>query len=52
MGLKNQDFYGLVADSVLDLVGKTPVVRLQKVNAKENATIWAKLERQKERFKG
>ncbi len=46
MALKQDDFDGLVADSVLDLVGRTPVVRLQRVVAPGVATIWAKLERQ------
>ncbi len=40
------DFYGVVADSVLDLVGRTPVVRLRRVVAPGMATVWAKLERQ------
>lgn len=46
MGLKPEAFQGLVADSVLDLVGRTPVVRLSRVVAPEMATVWAKLERQ------
>ena len=46
MGVEGDDFQGLVADSVLDLIGKTPVVRLNKVTSSEIATIWAKLERQ------
>ncbi|HQE91376.1 MAG TPA: cysteine synthase A [Anaerolineae bacterium] len=46
MALKPGDFNGLVADSVLDLVGRTPVVRLQRVVTPEMATVWAKLERQ------
>ncbi len=46
MGVKVAGFQGLVADSVLDLIGKTPVVRLQKVVTSDMATIWAKLERQ------
>lgn len=46
MGIENKNFQGLVADSVLDLIGKTPVVRLQKVISRDMATIWAKLERQ------
>ncbi|MBN1486289.1 MAG: pyridoxal-phosphate dependent enzyme, partial [Anaerolineae bacterium] len=37
---------GLRADSVLDLIGRTPVVRLQRVVPPGIATIWAKLERQ------
>lgn len=46
MGLKPEGFMGTVADSVLDLVGRTPVVRLNKVVTAEMATVWAKLERQ------
>ena len=41
-----EPFPGLVADSVLDLIGKTPVVKLQRVVAPGMATVWAKLERQ------
>jgi cysteine synthase A len=33
------------ADTVLELVGRTPVVRLQRMPAPGSATIWAKLER-------
>ena len=46
MGLKPQEFRGVVADSVLDLIGRTPVVRLSKVVTPEMATVWGKLERQ------
>ena len=46
MGIRPEDFSGLVADSVLDLVGRTPVVRLQHVVSPGMATVWAKLERQ------
>jgi len=46
MDVRQGDFHGLVADSVLDLVGRTPVVRLQRVVAPGMATVWAKLERQ------
>jgi len=46
MALKQSDFTGLVADSVLDLIGRTPVMRLQRVVAPGMATVWAKLERQ------
>jgi cysteine synthase A len=46
MAVDNTEFQGLVADSVLDLIGRTPVVRLQKVVSSEIAAIWAKLERQ------
>ncbi len=41
-----EDFNGLVADSALDLIGKTPVVRLHRVVEPGMAAIWAKLERQ------
>ena len=34
----------LVADSVLDLISSTPVVRLQRVVPKGSAAVWAKLE--------
>jgi cysteine synthase A len=33
------------ADTVLELIGRTPVVRLQRMPAPRSATIWAKLER-------
>lgn len=46
MSLEPRDFMGLRADSVLDLIGRTPVVRLQRVVPPGIATIWAKLERQ------
>jgi cysteine synthase len=46
MSLKPDNFSGLVADSVLDLIGRTPVVRLQRVVSPGMATVWAKLERQ------
>ena len=46
MAIKQSDFTGVVADSVLDLVGRTPVVRLQRVVASGMANVWAKLERQ------
>lgn len=32
------------ADSVLDLIGSTPVIKLHRLASKEDATIWAKLE--------
>ena len=32
------------ANSVLQLIGSTPVVRLNKVTAKKDAQVWAKLE--------
>ncbi len=46
MGIETDVFQGMVANSVLDLIGRTPVVRLQKVTTNDMATIWAKLERQ------
>ena len=33
-----------VVDSVLDLVGETPVVRLRKLSPEGGATIWGKCE--------
>jgi cysteine synthase A len=33
------------ADTVLELIGRTPVVRLQRMLAPGSATVWAKLER-------
>jgi cysteine synthase A len=46
MGLKPETFLGLVADSVLDLIGRTPVVRLSKLATPDMAVVWGKLERQ------
>lgn len=46
MVVNKRDFYGLIANNVLDLIGNTPVIRLQKVTSPNTATIWAKLERQ------
>ncbi|NBD34981.1 MAG: cysteine synthase A [Chloroflexi bacterium] len=46
MSQQPEPFPGLVADSVLELIGKTPVVKLQRVVAPGMATVWAKLERQ------
>ncbi len=46
MGLKPEGFTGAVAENVLDLIGRTPVVRLSRVVGPDMATIWAKLERQ------
>jgi len=46
MGLNDETFMGLRADSVLDLVGRTPIVRLNRIVEKGMATVWAKLERQ------
>jgi cysteine synthase A len=45
MDVTSESFLGLSADSVLELVGRTPVVRLQRVVSPEMATVWAKLER-------
>lgn len=39
-------FRGLVAESVLELIGRTPVVRLNKLVSPDMATVWVKLERQ------
>ena len=33
-----------VAESVLDLIGKTPLVKIRKLNPNKNITIYAKLE--------
>jgi cysteine synthase A len=46
MDVEKNDFRGLVLDSVLELIGRTPVVRLQHVVVPGMATVWAKLERQ------
>lgn len=46
MSIQPEEFQGVVADSVLDLVGRTPVVKLQRLTTPEMATVWAKLERQ------
>ncbi|MCU0520276.1 MAG: cysteine synthase A [Anaerolineae bacterium] len=46
MGLEPEAFRGVVADSVLNLVGRTPVVRLNRIVTPEMATVWGKLERQ------
>lgn len=46
MGLEPEKFHGVVADSVLDLIGRTPVVRLSKLATPDMAVVWAKLERQ------
>ncbi|MFP4345429.1 MAG: cysteine synthase A [Anaerolineales bacterium] len=44
--MKNEEFQGLTAQSVLDLIGKTPLVRLNRIVEFGMATLWAKLERQ------
>ncbi len=46
MALKPETFQGAVADSVLDLIGRTPVVRLSRVVTAGMSIVWAKLERQ------
>jgi cysteine synthase A len=46
MGLKPDGFRGAVADNVLDLIGRTPMVRLNKLVRPGMATVWGKLERQ------
>jgi cysteine synthase A len=46
MGVRQGPYMGVVADNVLDLVGRTPVVRLNKVIEAGMAIVWAKLERQ------
>lgn len=45
MDAQNPDFQGLVASNVLELIGKTPIVRLNRVVPEGAATVWAKLER-------
>ena len=45
MDVTNDSFSGFAADSVLELVGRTPVVRLQRIVSPGMATVWAKLER-------
>ena len=42
----DRDFHGLTADTALELIGKTPLVRLNRVLSSELATVWGKLERQ------
>ncbi len=44
--MKNEEFQGLTAKSVLELIGKTPLVRLNRIVEPGMATLWAKLERQ------
>ncbi|MBN1248577.1 MAG: cysteine synthase A, partial [Anaerolineae bacterium] len=44
--MKPEGFNGVVAENVLDLVGRTPVVRITKLVTPDMATVWAKLERQ------
>ena len=46
MGLGLESLHGVVADSVLDLIGRTPMVRLSKLTTPDTAVVWAKLERQ------
>jgi len=45
VGITDVTFLGFTADSVLELIGRTPVVRLQRVVSPGMATVWAKLER-------
>jgi cysteine synthase A len=45
MAIINDGFWRGAADSVLQLIGRTPVVRLQRVVSPGMATVWAKLER-------
>ncbi len=45
VGITDATFLGFTADSVLELIGRTPVVRLQQVVSPDMATVWAKLER-------
>jgi cysteine synthase A len=45
MAVTNDSFPGLTAQSVLELIGRTPVVRLQRVVSPGMAAVWAKLER-------
>jgi cysteine synthase A len=44
--MNNEEFQGLTAKSVLDLIGQTPLVRLNRIVEPGMATLWAKLERQ------
>ncbi len=46
MVLKPEGFMGVVADNVLDLIGRTPIVRLSRILSPGMAVVWAKLERQ------
>jgi len=46
MALTDHQHNGPVVESVLDLIGRTPVIRLQRVVTPGMATVWAKLERQ------
>ena len=45
MDVSNKDFLGFTAHSVLELIGRTPIVRLQRIVSPGMATVWAKLER-------
>ena len=38
-------FMGIVYNSVLDLIGRTPLVRINKLNPNNKVTVYAKLER-------
>jgi cysteine synthase A len=45
MEMKTDPFVGFTADSTLDLIGRTPLVRLQRIVSPGMATVWGKLER-------
>ncbi len=45
MDATDEGFAGFTADSVLELIGRTPIVRLQRVVSPSLATVWAKVER-------
>ncbi len=44
--MNTETFVGLTTDTVLGLIGKTPLVRLHRIVEPGMATVWAKLERQ------
>jgi cysteine synthase A len=45
MDVSNGGFLGFTAHSMLELIGRTPVVRLRRIVSPGMATVWAKLER-------
>ena len=45
MRIMSRELVAERADTVLELIGRTPVVRLQRMSAPGSATAWAKLER-------
>jgi len=45
MDVTDDSFRGLAASNVMELIGRTPVVRLQRIVSPGMATVWAKLER-------